>query len=111
MTWSKSSDQPGNWETVYTRAERGVNNMKSRLTLGDDYTPSDIFDSLPFRGIMLGSDESMVPYNQRAFAPVVRGCQNPSPYRGTSERISYSESDSSTRSICADRFAFDQFRW
>ncbi|GAB1009627.1 fimbria/pilus outer membrane usher protein [Escherichia coli] len=73
MTWSKSSDQPGNWETVYTRAERGVNNMKSRLTLGDDYTPSDIFDSLPFRGIMLGSDESMVPYNQRAFAPVVRG--------------------------------------
>ncbi len=22
---------------------------------------------------MLGSDESMVPYNQRAFAPVVRG--------------------------------------
>ncbi|EFA7644966.1 fimbria/pilus outer membrane usher protein [Escherichia coli] len=73
MTWSKSSDQPGNWESVYTRAERGLNNMKSRLTLGDNYTPSDVFDSLPFRGVMLGSDESMVPYNQRAFAPVIRG--------------------------------------
>ncbi|MFH0371226.1 fimbria/pilus outer membrane usher protein, partial [Escherichia coli] len=68
-----TSAQPGNWESVYTRAERGLNNIKSRLTLGDDYTPSDIFDSLPFRGVMLGSDESMVPYNQRAFAPVVRG--------------------------------------
>lgn len=73
MTWSKTSAQPGNWESVYTRAERGLNNIKSRLTLGDDYTPSDVFDSLPFRGVMLGSDESMVPYNQRAFAPVVRG--------------------------------------
>ncbi|MCM4344458.1 fimbria/pilus outer membrane usher protein, partial [Escherichia coli] len=46
---------------------------RSRLTLGEDYTPSDIFDSVPFRGVMLGSDESMVPYNQREFAPVVRG--------------------------------------
>ncbi|EFA7453070.1 fimbria/pilus outer membrane usher protein [Escherichia coli] len=73
MTWSKTSAQPRNWESVYTRAERGLNNIKSRLTLGDDYTPSDVFDSLPFRGVMLGSDESMVPYNQRAFAPVVRG--------------------------------------
>lgn len=51
----------------------GINSLRSRLTLGEDYTPSDIFDSVPFRGVMLGSDESMVPYNQREFAPVVRG--------------------------------------
>ncbi|EPR7358425.1 fimbria/pilus outer membrane usher protein [Escherichia coli] len=72
-TWNKSSEHSGDWDNVYTRAERGINVIKSRLTLGEDYTPSDIFDSLPFRGMMLGSDESMVPYNQRAFAPIVRG--------------------------------------
>ncbi|MEB7742821.1 fimbria/pilus outer membrane usher protein, partial [Escherichia coli] len=55
------------------RAERGLNGIKSRLMLGEDYTPSDVFDSVPFRGVMLGSDESMVPWNQREFAPVVRG--------------------------------------
>ncbi|MEN1743432.1 fimbria/pilus outer membrane usher protein, partial [Pseudomonas aeruginosa] len=33
----------------------------------------DIFDSVPFRGAMMSSDESMVPYNLREFAPVVRG--------------------------------------
>ncbi|MEB7742823.1 fimbria/pilus outer membrane usher protein, partial [Escherichia coli] len=55
------------------RAERGLNGIKSRLMLGEDYTPSDVFDSVPFRGVMLGSDESMVPSNQREFAPVVRG--------------------------------------
>ncbi|MFP1592115.1 fimbria/pilus outer membrane usher protein [Escherichia coli] len=36
-----------------------MNSLRSRLTLGEDYTPSDIFDSVPFRGVMLGSDESM----------------------------------------------------
>ncbi|EGM4553200.1 fimbria/pilus outer membrane usher protein [Escherichia coli] len=72
-TWNRSSGQPGQWESAYIRAERGINSLRSRLTLGEDYTPSDIFDSVPFRGVMLGSDESMVPYNQREFAPVVRG--------------------------------------
>ncbi|GAB5125067.1 fimbria/pilus outer membrane usher protein [Escherichia coli] len=72
-TWNKSSGQSGKWESAYIRAERGINRIKSRLILGEDYTPSDIFDSVPFLGVMLSSDESMVPYNQREFAPVVRG--------------------------------------
>ncbi len=72
-TWNKSSAQSGKWESSYTRAERGLNGIKSRLTLGESYTPADIFDSVPFRGGMLGSDEDMVPYSQREFAPVVRG--------------------------------------
>ncbi|HAP0938286.1 TPA: AfaC-I/III family usher protein [Escherichia coli] len=72
-TWNRSSGQSGKWESSYIRAERGLNGIKSRLTLGEDYTPSDIFDSVPFRGAMMSSDESMVPYNLREFAPVVRG--------------------------------------
>ncbi|EIQ5684246.1 fimbria/pilus outer membrane usher protein, partial [Salmonella enterica subsp. enterica serovar Newport] len=58
---------------AYTYAERGINSLKSRLTLGESYTTGSVFDSVPFRGVMLASDENMVPYNQRAFAPVVRG--------------------------------------
>ncbi|EEP99179.1 fimbrial biogenesis outer membrane usher protein [Yersinia ruckeri] len=72
-TWQKSGEQSGEWQTAYTYAEYGLYNLKSRLTLGERYTPSDIFDSVPFRGAMLGSDEAMVPFNQREFAPVVRG--------------------------------------
>lgn len=72
-TWNRSSDQSGKWESSYTRAERGLNGIKSRLTLGESYTPSDIFDSVPFRGVMLSSDENMVPNSQREFAPVVHG--------------------------------------
>lgn len=72
-TWQKSGEQAGQWQTAYTYAEYGLYDLKSRLTLGERYTPSDIFDSVPFRGAMLGSDDAMVPFNQREFAPVVRG--------------------------------------
>ncbi len=72
-TFQKSGNHPGRWQAADTWAERGLYNLKSRITLGERYTPSDIFSSVPFRGGMLGSDELMVPYNQRDFAPVVRG--------------------------------------
>lgn len=72
-TWQKRSSQPGRWQSAYTYAERGINSLKSRLTLGESYTDGSIFDSVPFRGVMLTSDENMVPYNQREFAPVIRG--------------------------------------
>lgn len=72
-TWQKQGAQKGEWQTAYTYAERGLYAIKSRLTLGERFTPSDVFDSVPFRGGMVGSDDAMVPYSQRAFAPVVQG--------------------------------------
>lgn len=72
-TWRQSGQQSGKWQTLDTWAERGLYGLKSRVTLGERYTPSDIFSNVPFRGVMLGSDELMVPYSQREVAPVVRG--------------------------------------
>ncbi|MFT2798859.1 fimbria/pilus outer membrane usher protein [Serratia sp. N21D137] len=71
--WRQSEGQKGKWQTSYTYAERGMYNLKSRLTLGERSSASEIFDSVPFRGVMLGSDDAMVPANQRTFAPVIRG--------------------------------------
>ena len=72
-TWQKSRGQTGRWQTPYTYLDRGLYDMQSRLTLGERFTPSEIFDSVPFRGVMLGSDENMLPSSQRTFSPVVRG--------------------------------------
>ncbi|PIJ48394.1 pilin outer membrane usher protein SafC [Erwinia sp. OLTSP20] len=71
--WQKQGNAEGKWQSVYTYADRGLYDMKSRLTMGERTTPGDVFDSVPFRGVMLGSDDNMVPYNQRVYAPVVRG--------------------------------------
>lgn len=72
-TWQQNDSQKNNWETLYTYAERGMKDLKSRLTLGEKYSSGDIFESTPFRGIMIATDDNMTPYEQRSFAPVVRG--------------------------------------
>lgn len=75
-TWSHSSGSSNNetrWKHINTYIERGINKLRSRLTLGDSYTPSDIFDSFNFRGVQLASDDNMLPESQRGFAPVIRG--------------------------------------
>lgn len=72
-SWHQSKGLPGRWQVINTYLERGINDINSRLTLGERYTPSEIFDSVPFRGVMLASDDRMVPSSQYMFAPVIRG--------------------------------------
>lgn len=69
VSWQKELG----WQHSYAYLERGLNNIKSRLTLGESYSDGSIFDSIPFNGGKLASDESMVPYDQWGFAPTIRG--------------------------------------
>lgn len=78
-TWSRSDNGGVNgktedhWDTVYTYAQRDIIALKSQLTAGDSSTPADVFDSIPFRGAQLASDDDMLPESLRGYAPVVRG--------------------------------------
>ncbi|BBG60848.1 fimbria/pilus outer membrane usher protein [Providencia rustigianii] len=72
-TWSNNDNQSGKWDTIYTYASRGINKIKSQLMLGDSVSPSQVFDSVPFRGAQLATDDDMYPESLRGYAPVVRG--------------------------------------
>lgn len=72
-TWSNSDENSGKWDTVYTYLSRSINRIKSQLILGDGVSPSSVFDSVPFRGIQLSTDDDMYPESLRGYAPVVRG--------------------------------------
>ncbi|WP_269935007.1 fimbrial biogenesis usher protein [Serratia liquefaciens] len=72
-TWNYSQRQGSRWSHISTTLSRPMVALRSELTLGDGNTPSDVFDSLPFRGLQLASDDSMLPDSLRGFAPVVRG--------------------------------------
>lgn len=72
-SWNQSGNSAGKWQNSYIYATRGLYRLKSRITLGESYTPGDFFDSVPFTGVMLGDDANMLPSNQRDFMPVVRG--------------------------------------
>lgn len=72
-TWVRDEQGQSKWDTVYSYARRDIVPMKAQLTIGDDSSPSDIFDSVPFRGIQIASDVDMLPDSLRGYAPVVRG--------------------------------------
>jgi len=75
-TWSYGSgggNHTNNWQNISTYVQRTIIPMKGMLTMGDSYTPSDIFDSLGFRGVQIASDDNMYPDSLRGFAPTVRG--------------------------------------
>ncbi|HGY3715386.1 TPA: fimbria/pilus outer membrane usher protein [Citrobacter gillenii] len=75
-TWNRNtsgSSAQESWDSLYTYAQRNIIALKSQLTLGDSTAPSDMFDSVPFRGAQLASDDDMLPDSLRGYAPVVRG--------------------------------------
>ncbi|MFC5476285.1 fimbria/pilus outer membrane usher protein [Paraherbaspirillum soli] len=53
--------------------QRDLVSLRGQLTLGDSFTPGDVFDSVPFRGAQFASDDTMQPDSLRGYAPVVRG--------------------------------------
>ncbi|SAK74210.1 fimbria/pilus outer membrane usher protein [Caballeronia ptereochthonis] len=64
------------YQTVQTYVQRGFNDIKSQLTLGDTFTDGALFDSYGVRGVTLGTDDRMYPESQRGYAPIVRGIAN-----------------------------------
>lgn len=72
-TWSRNNDQGAQWNNLSSYLQRTVIPLKSELTIGDDYTSGDFFDSVSFRGVQLESDDNMLPDSLKGFAPVVRG--------------------------------------
>ncbi|EAP0878304.1 fimbrial biogenesis outer membrane usher protein [Salmonella enterica subsp. enterica] len=72
-TWNYDDENGSHWDSVNTYLQRDIQRLQGQLTLGDSYTPSDIFDSVQFRGAQLASDDNMLPDSLRGFAPVIRG--------------------------------------
>ncbi|UEK61560.1 fimbrial biogenesis outer membrane usher protein (plasmid) [Providencia rettgeri] len=59
-----------------TYIARDINNIRSSLLVGESTTGSDVFDSIPFKGIKLASNEQMLPSQLRGYAPSITGIAN-----------------------------------
>ncbi len=71
-----SDDSSSKWDSINTYVQHDVPAIKGQFTAGESYTPSDVFDSVQFRGAQLASDDNMLPDSLRGFAPTVRGIAN-----------------------------------
>ncbi len=73
---SKFTDSATKWQNIATYAQYNSAALRSRFILGDSNTTGEVFDTLPFRGMQLVSDDRMLPDSLRGYAPVVRGVAN-----------------------------------
>lgn len=75
-TWNRSTtghEEKQKFTSVYTYAQRDMVAMKSDVTVGQSTSPSDVFDSVPYTGVELKSDNDMLPDSEKGYAPIIRG--------------------------------------
>ncbi|HEK1094867.1 TPA: fimbria/pilus outer membrane usher protein [Proteus mirabilis] len=62
------------WTRVFVF--RAIKQIQAKLSLGEEYLNSNLFDSFRFTGASLRSDVNMLPPNLRGYAPEVTGIAN-----------------------------------
>ncbi len=69
------SGQPtqNNWDWSRYYAYRAIPQLGAKLSVGENFLNSDIFDSFRFAGASLVTDDNMLPPNLRGYAPEVTG--------------------------------------
>ncbi|MGE9551699.1 fimbria/pilus outer membrane usher protein [Erwinia amylovora] len=65
--------QQVSYSSLNTYVQRDVPFLQGRILAGQTATPGVIFDTLPFTGVQLASDDRMLPDTLRGYAPEIRG--------------------------------------
>jgi outer membrane usher protein len=68
-----SISQDSGFQSSRTYVQHDITRWNGTFTAGESYTPSDMFDSIRFRGVQIATDEAMLPDSMREYAPIVRG--------------------------------------
>ncbi|EGT5661343.1 outer membrane usher protein [Cronobacter dublinensis subsp. dublinensis] len=70
---SENASAQKKWTWSRFQMYRALPKMGAKLTVGEDYMNSDLFDSVRFAGASVVSDDNMLPPNLRGYAPEVTG--------------------------------------
>ncbi|WP_082956854.1 fimbria/pilus outer membrane usher protein [Morganella psychrotolerans] len=72
-TWSRDTNGDQSWENQLNYLERPLRSIKSNILIGDNFSDSNVFDNVSFRGIKLWSDDQMRPAYANVYAPAISG--------------------------------------
>lgn len=61
------------YTTINTYLQRDIPQLMGQAIVGQSNTNGQVFDTLPFSGVQLASDDRMLPESQRGYAPDIRG--------------------------------------
>ena len=81
-TWNKNNGDAGDWDSgLVSISQRSIRPINSNLVMGESSSLSTIFDSVPFTGIQLATDTTMLPESMRGYAPIFAVSAKPRPRR------------------------------
>jgi outer membrane usher protein len=69
--WAQNG--PKEYSTINTYVQRDIPMIKGRIILGQSNTTGQVFDTLPFSGAEVTSDDRMLPESLRGYAPDIHG--------------------------------------
>ncbi|MBW4204108.1 fimbrial biogenesis outer membrane usher protein [Enterobacter cloacae subsp. cloacae] len=67
------NEQGHHYDTLNTWVQRDIPALRGRLLAGESNTRGQLFDTVPFTGVSLASDDRMLPESLRGYAPEIRG--------------------------------------
>lgn len=85
--WSKSNLTGSQYQAQNSYLQRDIPSLTGRISLGQVNTSGQLFDTLPFTGMKVESDERMEPLSRRGYAPEVRGAAR------TNARVTVKQND------------------
>lgn len=62
----------GRYQSNLNTLYHDIDRLQSRLSLGEFYTQNSIGDNIAMRGVQLASDDNMLPWSMRSYAPVIK---------------------------------------
>lgn len=72
-SYTRTENGTEKYSNINTYMQRDVPVLKARVLIGQSNTTGDLFDTLPYSGIQLATDERMLPESLRGYAPEIRG--------------------------------------
>lgn len=72
-SYTRMDNGPSKYSSINTYLQRDIPTLKTRMLVGQSNTVGQLFDTLPFTGAQLMTDERMLPESLRGYAPEIRG--------------------------------------
>lgn len=72
-SYTRMDNGPQQYNSINTYLQRDIPLLRARALMGQSNTTGELFDTLPFTGVQLATDERMLPESLRGYAPEIRG--------------------------------------
>lgn len=85
--WSSQSGDKGKYNVINSYVQHDITALAGRMLAGQANTTGRLFDTIPFTGVSIFSDDQMLPRSRRGYAPEIRGIA------GTHARVTVKQGD------------------